>query len=130
MHVLGIGGGTLAGIIPALDTPSVCPEKKLIALKGQNKAKGEVRLKLVKRKGFLCQKEVAFALGKCNFTMRLVKKMEFEQKKCQASYFSKIKPKPKSDSLCSCHTRFSSKSGGNNGLFRLPNGSLCYLRLL
>lgn len=63
MHVLGIGGGTLAGIIPALDTPSVCPEKKLIALKGQNKAKCEVRLKLVKRKGFFVSKGSSVCFG-------------------------------------------------------------------
>lgn len=33
LHDGGMGGGTRAGMTPAFDTPSVCPEKKLIVLR-------------------------------------------------------------------------------------------------
>ena len=34
LHDGGMGGGTRAGVTPAFDTPTVCPDKKLTGLMG------------------------------------------------------------------------------------------------
>ena len=40
LHEGGMGGGTRAGMTPALDTPTECPEKKLTELEGERNKQG------------------------------------------------------------------------------------------
>ena len=40
LHEGGVGGGTRAGMTPALDTPTECPEKKLTELEGERNKQG------------------------------------------------------------------------------------------